>query len=230
MGAAPPGWAANLPEVTVVDPGSVEFGLNALLARTRAPLLLPVQSNDDLDPSAVAQLARALHGAPGSFVCAAGTVDQVRRDGTIRRVEAAPLAGSRAVLEALHLPGPVLFRTAALRTAGGWRQGDACWEHRSRRHRALLARLLCRGALLPAGVHLGTVARVAPDCGRDLPAALRDLLLKHVTVEGPGFRVSGRLAALSPHLATVVAGTAPVTLIPLERITAVQAGEPNRLS
>lgn len=228
MGSAAPGWAAQLPDVTLVAPGDVEAGLNALLARTGAPLLLPVQSDDQLNSAAIVRLARALQEAPGSFVCAAGTVEQVRRDGSVRQVTAAPLAGSRAVLGARRLPTPVLFRTAALRAAGGWRRGEACWEHRSRRHQALLARLLCAGQLLPVAEHLGTVARVG--AAPALPAVLRDLLLKPVTVEGPGFRVTGRLAALTDHLATVVSGTAPVTLIPVERITAVQAGEPNRLS
>ena len=234
VGPAVPAWARRLPEAELIDPGSVEAGLNQVLARTGAPFLLPVQADDQLHPDAVFRLAHQLQTAGRSFPCAAAVTEQVRRDGGRRRVQAAPLAGCRSVLAALRLPTPILFRTEALRTVGGWRHGEACWAHRSRRHGGLLARLLANGAaLLASGEYLGTAARVGDPPGQapapTMEDALQDLLFRPVTLEGPGFRVSGRLAALTPYLATLVQGNEPVTLIPLSKITAVAAGRHDRL-
>lgn len=234
VGSAVPAWARRLPEAELIDPGTVETALNQLLARTGAPFLLPVQADDQLQPDAIFRLAHELQAAGRRRPCAAGVTDQVRRDGARRRVQAAPLTEWRSVLTALRLPTPILFRTGALRAVGGWRQGEACWEHRSQRHRGLLARLLAGGgALLASGEYLGTAARVSSNCppaaAPTLEGALKHLLFRPITLEGPGFQVSGRLAALTPSLATLVQENAPITLIPVSKITAVAAGRHDRL-
>ncbi|HYF94230.1 MAG TPA: hypothetical protein VD969_18590 [Symbiobacteriaceae bacterium] len=222
VGDAVPAWASRIAGAVLLDPGrytAIEDGFNEMLASTRAPCILPVAAGDQLDSGAVLRLAGSLAKAPGCYSCAAGPVDQVRRDGTIRRVSPSILAASRCVHTALRLPTPILFRTGALRAAGGWRRGEACWEHRSRRHRALLARLLANSSLLAGGEYLGTVARVGS--APSLRETLEHLLFQEVTLDGPCLQVSGRIVAVTPDLVTLAETNAPVTLVPVKHIAAV---------
>lgn len=222
VGTAIPTWARGLPAEAENVGTMPEDGLNSLLSKTRAASILPVDPRDQLDPGAVARLARALLSAPSCYSCAAGVVDQVRRDGTVRRVTPGALRSPRDVVTALRLPTPILFRTGALRAAGGWRRGEACWEHRSHRHRGLMARLLEGSAMLPFREHLGTVARVeASECRADLTGTLQQLVFRHVTLDGAGLRASGRIVALTQDLVTLVNDDAPVTLVPVRHISAI---------
>jgi hypothetical protein len=209
--------------LALVEPGSVEAGLNRLLAQTGAPCFLPVGAEDRLEPGAPERLAAALDRAGRGYVCAAGRSDRVRRDGTLRPVAARPLAGRAAVLAARRLPGPVLFRTEALRAAGGWRPGEAAWERRADRHRGLLARLLEGGALLAVDTYVGVVAR-ASEAG--LP--LSSFLYKPVTLAVEGERFCGRIAAVTPGLLTLVQADGRIVLIPTDKISSVAPDRPRK--
>ena len=120
-----------------------------------------------------------------------------------------------------RLPTPVLFRTGALRQAGGWRPGEADWTRRPFRHRALLARLLEHGSLIAIDHPLGTVA--LPGGGPGLLDLLQSLLFRrvHVTTRRPRQAIEGRIAAITPALLTLAAPGGQVILLPVERIAAV---------
>lgn len=228
VGGRVPGWVAAIDPLSadLVEPGAVEDGLNRALARTDAPFFLPVQAEDRLEPAGVLALLGGLRRAPGEAVAAVAPAEQVRRDGGLRRAPATPADSRQALLALGRLATPVLFRTGALRAAGGWRPGEASWGRRAFRHRGLLARLLEQGGRLIAVAHpLGVVARPGEGDSSLYPILL-SLLYKQVqvTARGPRERFVGRIAAVTPTLLTLAAPDGRIVLLPVERVAAVGAG------
>lgn len=232
VGAAIPPELESIPgamaEPSLVNPErlpSVEAGLNEALARTGASFLLPVQSGDRIRPAGLQSLLDALRGAPAEVFGAAGATDRVSHDGSRRRSRAVPLANPRSLDALRRTPGLILFRTGVLRSAGGWRPGEAAWGRRPHRHRALLARLLAVGAtLLAVDVIIGVVALPhGGSCG-GVQQLLRDLLYRRVAVTCAGGRLTltGRVAAVSPELLTLATGREQIALVPMSEIAAVR--------
>ncbi|HYG58088.1 MAG TPA: hypothetical protein VD902_08515, partial [Symbiobacteriaceae bacterium] len=187
---------------------------------TAAPFFLPVQSGDVLEP---ATLRRMLRAPPHAVAVTADTL-QVTHQGGLRPVLAASFHSRSDLLANRRLPTPILFATAALRRAGGWRPGEACWARRAWRHRPLLARLLAQGPVLAVRRPLGTAAMARPfaEPGRQsLYGVLDGLMLHRVALFGPALHAEGRVAALTPALLTLAAGDGALMLIPLAQITAV---------
>jgi hypothetical protein len=234
VGGPPPGWVRGLPaglaEVAAISRSPLEAGLNQALERTGAPFFLPVQANDRLEPTGVAALLDALRASPLA-IGATAAADQVRRGGGLRRTPPAAVAGGSALLALRRLPTPVLFRSAALQQAGGWREGEAAWHLRPWRHRGLLLRLLEGGGrLIATDAYLGEVALPGPDGPDEIRDVLEQLLYHRVTVTGDGLQETGRIAAVTPELLTLAAADEQVTLVPVARISAVrplaEPGEP----
>lgn len=236
VGGPEPAWVRQLPpgmaETHIVRVGAVEDGLNGALAASRAPCLLPVQADDRIRPEGLLALVDTLQHAPPAAVGAVAPAEQVRRDGGLRFTPATPAANPPDLLALGRIGTPVLFRTAALRDAGGWRPGEAAWGDRAHRHRTLLARLLENGHLVAAPENLGTIARPGPvsrpdppPVPGDLPAALAKLLYHPVAITGAGGELNarGRIAALNDGLVTLATEGGGVMLIKLSEISAVEA-------
>jgi hypothetical protein len=234
-GSGVPPWAGGLPgglaRVTPVA-APVERGFNRALASAPEPFFLAAQADDRLDPTGLLRLLDALRNAPPAVAGATGRTDRVRRSGGLAAVAARTFASSREVLGASRLPHPVLLRTAALRAAGGWHPGEAAWEQRPNRQRGLLARLAEAGPIIGCAVYLGEVAVAAlppsledatpMGSPADLHHVLEGLLYRRVKVSGQGLAATGRVAAVTPALLTLAVDGGEITLLPMERITALE--------
>jgi hypothetical protein len=229
VGREQPAWLAGLrADTALVEPSAVEPGLNALLARTTAPVFLAVQPDDQMKPEALRKLARTLQSASAAVAGATGDAAYLRSNGESRRVGALYLSAPAPNLARLALPHPVLFRTEALRAAGGWQPGEAEWPRRTHRHRRLLARLLETGRrLIAVRAFLGCSAPYTRAVHTpDLHAQLQQLLYQSVTVLAGRHTASGRVAAVTPDLLTLARPDGQLLLVPVDRIQAVRTEPP----
>lgn len=104
--------------------GGVAACRNTGLTLTETPFVLFLDGDDLLVPGAVTRL-RAFHDDPVAPGAAVGCCEKLETDrtGPVARTERFPEPGYPQVLRASPIwhPAQVLFRTAAIRTVGGWR-------------------------------------------------------------------------------------------------------------
>ena len=106
-------------EVTVLRQPNrgVAAARTAGLRATRAPLVLPLDADDVLVPGALALLADALRGSPGTSA-AWGWYERMGSENTVQPT--APTLDPWQVSHQNDLPATALFRRETLEAAGGW--------------------------------------------------------------------------------------------------------------
>lgn len=179
------------------------------LRATRAPLVLPLDADDELVPGALALLRDALHRTPGA-AAAWGWYERTGAEDTVQPT--APTLDPWQVSHQNDLPATALFRREALEATGGWRDvaGFEDWDLWMS-----LAEQGFQGVGLPRVVYRYRRAggrRLEQDTRRE-ESVMADLLARH-----PALLASRRTnwrrsrAPLALRLALPVIGRLPLTL------------------